>query len=73
MGAAVPSLKQGRLDVLAFVLEHRAVLTRSDGTPFSALVETYTREVLAFPAPSITTQDTPLVSPALTAPMLPAP
>jgi hypothetical protein len=33
------------------VLEHRAVLTRADGTPFSFLVETYTREVLALPQP----------------------
>ncbi|MDQ0396406.1 hypothetical protein [Labrys monachus] len=35
----------------AFLLEHRAVLKSSDGTPFSALVETYTSEVLDFPAP----------------------
>jgi hypothetical protein len=31
------------------VLEHRAVLTLPDGTPFSGVVETYTGEVLAFP------------------------
>jgi len=38
------------LAIPPFVLEHRAVLNLPDGTPFSALVETYTRQVLAFPA-----------------------
>jgi hypothetical protein len=33
------------------VLEHRAVLSTPDGAPFSEVVETYTGEVLAFPAP----------------------
>jgi hypothetical protein len=33
------------------ILEHRAVLTLPDGTPFSAVVETYTSAVLAFPDP----------------------
>jgi chorismate-pyruvate lyase len=33
------------------VLEHRALLTLPDGTPFSELIETYTGNVLAFPAP----------------------
>ena len=33
------------------VLEHRAVLSTQDGAPFSEVVETYTREVLAFPPP----------------------
>ncbi|MFT0859043.1 hypothetical protein [Ancylobacter sp. G4_0304] len=36
-----------------FLLEHRAVLTLPDGTPFSALVESYRRDVLAFPAPAV--------------------
>jgi hypothetical protein len=31
------------------LLEHRAVLTLPDGTPFSEVVETYTQNVLAFP------------------------
>jgi hypothetical protein len=31
------------------LLEHRAVLTLPDGTPFSEVVETYTGNVLAFP------------------------
>ena len=31
------------------LLEHRAVLTLPDGTPFSEVVETYTDKVLAFP------------------------
>jgi hypothetical protein len=33
------------------LLEHRAVLTLPDGTPFSEVVETYTNNVLAFPLP----------------------
>jgi chorismate-pyruvate lyase len=33
------------------VLEHRALLTLPDGTPFSELIETYTGNVLAFPLP----------------------
>jgi chorismate-pyruvate lyase len=33
------------------VLEHRALLTLPDGTPFSEVVETYSGNVLAFPAP----------------------
>ncbi|HVJ40758.1 MAG TPA: hypothetical protein VM639_04645 [Dongiaceae bacterium] len=35
------------------VLQHQAVLTLPDGTPFSEVVETYTNEILAFPAPSL--------------------
>jgi hypothetical protein len=34
------------------LLEHRAVLTLPDGTPFSEVVETYTDQVLAFPVTS---------------------
>jgi hypothetical protein len=33
------------------LLEHRAVLTLPDGTPFSEVVETYTANVLSFPSP----------------------
>lgn len=33
------------------LLEHRAILTLPDGTPFSEVVETYTQNVLAFPIP----------------------
>jgi hypothetical protein len=40
------------LPVPARVLEHRAVLTLPDGTPFSEVVETYTDNVLAFPEPT---------------------
>jgi hypothetical protein len=36
-----------------YVLEHRAVLTLPDGTPFSEVIETYTRNVLAFPCPCV--------------------
>ncbi len=33
------------------LLEHRAILTLPDGTPFSEVIETYTGNVLAFAAP----------------------
>jgi chorismate-pyruvate lyase len=35
----------------AILLEHRAVLTLPDGTPFSEVVESYTANVLGFPVP----------------------
>jgi hypothetical protein len=35
----------------ANLLEHRAVLTLPDGTPFSEVVESYTSNVLGFPVP----------------------
>jgi chorismate-pyruvate lyase len=38
----------GELAVPHFVLQHRAMLFAGDGRPFSALVETYTDQVLAF-------------------------
>ncbi len=47
----------GTLPVPAHVLEHRAVLSLPDGTPFSEVVETYTGNVLAFPAPRSPTQE----------------
>ncbi len=42
----------GALLVPPYVLQHTAVLSLPDGTPLSALVETYTAEVLAFPEPA---------------------
>lgn len=53
MGAALPPASDGALALPDFVLEHRAVLTLPNGTPFSALVESYTRAVLAFPPPTL--------------------
>jgi chorismate-pyruvate lyase len=45
-------LTEGRaLEVPAHVIQHKAVLTLPDGTPFSEVVETYTAEVLGFPEP----------------------
>jgi hypothetical protein len=35
----------------AKLLQHRAILSLPDGTPFSEVVETYTDAVLAFPVP----------------------
>jgi hypothetical protein len=51
MNASAPEHRSGKLAVPAEVLEHRAVLTLPDGTPISEVVETYTGNVLAFPAP----------------------
>ncbi len=39
------------LDIPPQVLQHKAILTLPDGTPFSHVVETYTAEVLGFPEP----------------------
>jgi len=50
-GAAPPRGSSGPLQVPPEVIEHRAVLLLPDGTPFSEVVETYTRSVLAFPEP----------------------
>jgi hypothetical protein len=51
MGAPLPERTGATLTIPPAVLEHRAVLSLLDGTPFSEVVETYTREVLAFPEP----------------------
>jgi chorismate-pyruvate lyase len=40
-----------QLSIPSSVLEHRAVLSLPDGTPFSEVVETYTHNVLAFAMP----------------------
>jgi hypothetical protein len=40
--------KDAPLQIPDQVLEHRAILTLPDGTPFSALVETYTKAVFDF-------------------------
>ena len=39
----------GRLDLPQHLLRHKALLQLPDGTPISEVVETYTREVMAFP------------------------
>ncbi len=52
MGAAAPQADSKPLEIPHIVLEHRAVLTLPDGTPFSEVVERYTSEVLAFPPPT---------------------
>jgi chorismate-pyruvate lyase len=48
MGAAVPAAGSGVLAIPAQVLEHRAVLTLPDGTPFSEVLETYTNGIFGF-------------------------
>jgi hypothetical protein len=49
MSSAAPIEGVGELPLPSHVLEHRAVLTLPNGTPFSEVVETYTGNVLAFP------------------------
>ena len=56
MAADLPAPGTGSLGLPPFVLEHHAVLKLPDGTPFSALVESYTRSVLDFSAPHATAQ-----------------
>lgn len=48
---APPAASSGTLEIPHHVLQHRAVLTLSDGTPISQVIETYTGDVLAFPDP----------------------
>jgi len=55
-GAALPPAGEAALAPPDFVLEHRAMLTLPDGTPFSTLVESYTRAVLGFPPPAFIRQ-----------------
>jgi hypothetical protein len=52
MAPAAASGHTGVLTIPAFVLQHTALLSLPDGTPISALTETYTAEVLAFPEPA---------------------
>jgi chorismate-pyruvate lyase len=52
-GAPLPEVPGATLTIPHDVLEHRAVLTLPDGTPFSQVVETYTSEVFAFPEPRL--------------------
>ena len=51
MAGALPTAGRGPLQVPAETIQHRAVLSLPDGTPFSLVVETYTKEVLSFPEP----------------------
>jgi chorismate-pyruvate lyase len=49
--AALPDAGARALQVPHEVLQHQAVLTLPDGTPFSEVIETYTDEVLGFAQP----------------------
>lgn len=51
MASKLPTAGKGPLQVPAETIQHRAVLSLADGTPFSLVVETYTNEVLSFPKP----------------------
>lgn len=48
----LPPSGAGRLVVPDRLLEHRAVLLTRENVPFSEVVETYTADVLGFPAPA---------------------
>ena len=48
----IPRLPGDRLAIPDKVIENRAVLTLPDGTPFSAVIETYSGDVLAFSSPT---------------------
>src|SRR5262249_40965945 len=52
MGASIPPAAEKPLQIPKEVLQHRAILVLPDGTPFSEVVETYTRAVLDFARPS---------------------
>jgi hypothetical protein len=49
---AAAAVHAGKLSIPAYVLQHTAMLTLPDGTPISALTETYTSEVFSFPQPA---------------------
>jgi hypothetical protein len=51
MNVAKRPAHAGTLAIPSYVLQHTAVLSLPDGTPLSALTETYTAEVLAFAQP----------------------
>ena len=48
MDATAARDASGELTIPHWLLEHRAVLSLPDGTPFSEVVETYTGQVLGF-------------------------
>lgn len=51
MGAPVQAARTSSLQIPPDVLQHQAVLTLPDATPFSLVVETYTNAIFAFPPP----------------------
>jgi chorismate-pyruvate lyase len=51
MGSTLGAAGKGALRIPAETIQHRAVLSLPDGTPFSVVVETYTNEILSFPKP----------------------
>jgi len=55
--APIPAGTSSALQIPTQLLEHRAVLTLPDGTPFSTVIETYTDDVLAFPEPPAPKQE----------------
>jgi chorismate-pyruvate lyase len=52
MNPPAPAERAAWLQLPPYLMQHRAILTLPDGTPFSEVVETYTENVLAFPFPN---------------------
>lgn len=54
--ASIPrGRNSGSLPIADALIEHRAILTRADGAPFSVVVETYTSGILDFEPPEALT------------------
>ena len=51
MAATLTGANKGLLQIPPQTIQHQAVLTLPDNTPFSVVVETYTNEILSFPQP----------------------
>jgi len=51
MAGTLGTAGKGALRIPPATIQHRAVLSLPDGTPFSVVVETYTNEILSFPKP----------------------
>jgi hypothetical protein len=51
--APIPPATGDMLAIPPRLIEHQAILSTPDGTPFSEVVETYTSAVLAFPPPAV--------------------
>src|SRR3569833_640147 len=51
MASTLGAAGKGALRIPAETIQHRAVLSLPDGTPFSVVVESYTSDILSFPEP----------------------
>lgn len=53
MADKLPEAARGSLRIPSATIQHQALLSLADGTPISVVIETYTGEVLNFPAPRL--------------------